>query len=168
MALSCIIQLSLIQVRVQRAYRPDSVRKCRPLQSTCATSNPVCTSWLFAMRARHGTNIPWCWNEGRKPMTSSSPVKPQSLQGRVGRVPSSLLRDDKDDPSLHDRPTASQLPHANIMRAGLNTPLCLLAPLFVLGAVFVPLRAQSSAPETLQRALHFADLYNWTDAAPEF
>src|SRR5947208_516917 len=101
-------------------------------------------------------------------MNSSSPVKPQSLQGRVGRVPSSLLRDDKDDPSLHDRPTASQLPHANIMRAGLNTPLCLLAPLFVLGAVFVPLRAQSSAPETLQRALHFADLYNWTDAAPEF
>ena len=101
-------------------------------------------------------------------MNSSSPVKPQSLQGRVGRVPSSLLRDDKDDPSLHDRPTASQLPHANIMRAGLNTPLCLLAPLFVLGAVFVPLRAQSSAPEMLQRALRFADLYNWTDAAPEF
>src|SRR5438128_7092939 len=101
-------------------------------------------------------------------MNSSSPVKPQSLQGRVGRVPSSLLRDDKDDPSLHDRPTASQLPHANIMRASLDTPLRLLAPLFVLGAVFVPLRAQSSAPEMLQRALHFADLYNWTDAAPEF
>jgi hypothetical protein len=101
-------------------------------------------------------------------MNSSSPVKPQSLQGRVGRVPSSLLRDDKDDPSLHDRPTASRPPDGNIVRAGLDTLLRLLAPLFVLGAIVMPLRAQSSAPEVLQRALHFADLYNWTDAAPEF
>src|SRR5436309_1714062 len=120
------------------------------------------------MTARHGTNILWSWNEGREPMNSSSPVRSLCPKGPVGSVPFLRARDRNNDPSLHDRPTALQPPDGNIVRAGLDTLLRLLAPLFVLGAIVMPLRAQPSAPEGLQRALHFADLYNWTDAAPEF
>ena len=47
----------------------------------------------------------------------------------------------------------------------------LVAAICVLGAVLLPLNAQEgqpSASELLRHALYLADLYNWTDAGPEF
>ena len=49
--------------------------------------------------------------------------------------------------------------------------ILILAATCVLGGALLPLHAQQrqqSAPDLLHHALYLADLYNWTDAGPEF
>ncbi len=56
-------------------------------------------------------------------------------------------------------------------RMCLRTSTPRFAALLFLGAALLPLNAQQkqqSASETLQHALHLADLYNWADAAQQF
>ena len=100
-------------------------------------------------------------------MKSSSPVSPLSARNQADGTPSALAGDN-DHAELRNWSAACRQRDCNAARSGLPPPLRLLVPLFVLGAVLPPLRAQTSAADALQRALHFADLYNWSDAAGEF
>ena len=99
-------------------------------------------------------------------MTSSLPRKLAAFAGRANQAGLLLLRAEEN------------LVRWNIPRSitestarNLSTLVRPAAALCVLGAVLLPLSAQGgqpSATELLHHALYLADLYNWTDAGPEF
>src|SRR5215472_15389860 len=101
-------------------------------------------------------------------MNSSSSGGALCAKDQFGTTPSAFPGDENDHAKLPNRSAILRLPDCNVLRVSLPAPLRLLAPLFVMGAVLLPLRAQPSAADALQRALHFADVYNWSDAAREF
>ena len=101
-------------------------------------------------------------------MNSSSSLGALCAKDQFDTTPSALSGDESGHAKLPNRSAILGPRDCNVLRVSLPAPLRLLAPLFVMGAVLLPLRAQPSATDALQRALHFADLYNWTDAAEEF